>query len=439
MSELTILTTYYLGWKVIGDPDDWRHFSEFGHGSPGQTARSFVVSAPNYLENFRQNELQFTALGGDSAPPATLATRHIWREVDFPTPETPGAVNVKGSPYFPTGDGTTDDYAAIQAALDENEIVFFPKGYHRISRTIQLREYNKLLSVSGALAFLIAHNDPGGDFYRDIDAAQQDFDNGIEPVESSPKPLLVTADSATAETIVSRLGLFTDKNTFSSYPMLWRSGGQSMIRHLVSRHRGQLPFVSRALSITVNPPLFSLAGNAGGRIYGLGSTAPTGSEKTPLFRQLRVEGTTGPLFFYMLNPEHNISEASTEIRNSENVFVYGTKFEGAYPLYWLADSRNVNIFGTGGNGGSKFSSSAYPASWEQYTPGLIRIERSTDVRITTLMDRLTSGTFLGVTSDPPDTWHAIISFDASGTEYRTDILDRPTLFILGTPTDSYLQ
>ena len=422
-----------------GNPNDWRHFREFAYGVPGEIARSFVVSAPNYLDNVRQNELQFTVLGDDSAPPATLATRHIWREVDFPTPETPGAVNVRDSPYFATGDGTTDDYAAIQAAVDENEIVFFPKGYYRISRTLQLREDSKLLSVSGALAFLIPHNDPAGDFYRDIDAAQEEYDNGIEPVESSPKPLVVTADSATAETVMSRLGLFTDKNTFSSFPMLWRSGGKSIIRHLVSRHRGQLPFLARALSVTVNHPLFLLTGNAGGRIYGMGSTAPTGSEKNPLFRQVRVEGTTAPLFFYMLNPEHNISEASIEIRNSENVFVYGTKFEGAYPLYWLADSRNVNIFGTGGNGGSKSSSSSYPVTWEQYTPSLIRIERSTDVRITTQMDRLMSGTFLGVTSDPPDTWHAIINLDVSGTEHRTDILDRPTLLILGAPTDSYLQ
>ena len=433
------VTVRFDGGEVLpGNSQDWRHIPDFAHGQADLVARSVTVAAPVYINNIRQSELRFVTAGIDSPPPAMLSSQHVWREADFPSPESHGAVNVKSAPYFATGDGTTDDYAAIQLALEENEIVFLPKGYYRISRTLELRADNKLMSVSGALAFLIAHNNPAGDFYRDIEAAQIDVDNGIEPIEHSPRPLIRTADTAVAETVLSHLGLFTDTNSFSSHPLHWRSGGDSKIRNIVSRQRRQTTFSSRSLNITINHPMFLLSDSSGGRIYGLSATAPVGTENTPLFRQLLLQGTVAPLYFYMLDPEHNISEASIEIRDSANVFVYGTKFEGAYPMYWLADSRNVNIFGTGGNGGSISSNASYPPNWAQYTPSLIRIERSTDVRITTAMDRLKGRAFLGVTSDPPDTWHSIISIDASGTEYRTEILDRPALFLLGTPTTSLL-
>ena len=46
--------------------------------------------------------------------------------------------NVKDAPYNAKGDSFTDDTNAIQKAIDENEYVFIPKGYYRITKTIKL-------------------------------------------------------------------------------------------------------------------------------------------------------------------------------------------------------------------------------------------------------------------------------------------------------------
>lgn len=48
------------------------------------------------------------------------------------------AVNVKNAPYSAVGDGTTDDTAAIQAALNDHYQIFIPAGVYRINPAIGL-------------------------------------------------------------------------------------------------------------------------------------------------------------------------------------------------------------------------------------------------------------------------------------------------------------
>lgn len=54
-------------------------------------------------------------------------------------------VNVKALPYLAKGDGTTDDTAAIQAAINDHPNVYFPPGTYSISRPLVMRDARKAL------------------------------------------------------------------------------------------------------------------------------------------------------------------------------------------------------------------------------------------------------------------------------------------------------
>ena len=64
------------------------------------------------------------------------------------TAAMPGMMDVKAAPYGARGDGTTDDTAAIQRALDANcysstpKVIFFPAGTYRISNTLYLNHHS---------------------------------------------------------------------------------------------------------------------------------------------------------------------------------------------------------------------------------------------------------------------------------------------------------
>lgn len=62
-----------------------------------------------------------------------------------------GEVNVKW--YGATGDGITDDTAAIQAAINGDTDIFFPKGNYRITSTLTLNQRSHLRGTTGSVLF----------------------------------------------------------------------------------------------------------------------------------------------------------------------------------------------------------------------------------------------------------------------------------------------
>jgi len=60
-------------------------------------------------------------------------------------PDMSAWVSVKR--YGAVGDGETDDTAAIQRAIDENTVVFFPEGWYRISGTLRMRPGSCLVGL----------------------------------------------------------------------------------------------------------------------------------------------------------------------------------------------------------------------------------------------------------------------------------------------------
>ena len=102
-------------------------------------------------------------------PPADLLTRHIgWNESSFPSFEsatTADAVRDCGA----VGDGRHDDTVALQRCVDTHGDIFLPKGFYRLSRTLQLRPATRLVGLSETHSVLmpvsdgLLHADPAGE------------------------------------------------------------------------------------------------------------------------------------------------------------------------------------------------------------------------------------------------------------------------------------
>ncbi len=117
--------------------------------SPAGTARVPVEQADGSFRSVRLSNLPVVASGGG---------------IDY--------INVKAAPYNAVGDGSTDDRAAIQAALDaglNSRTVVFPPGRYRVSQALLFGSAGGggFVSVRGAdreLSLVVA--DPGNDTFR---------------------------------------------------------------------------------------------------------------------------------------------------------------------------------------------------------------------------------------------------------------------------------
>ena len=108
------------------------------------------------------------------------------------------------------GDGTTDDTAALQKAIDTHRVLYLPTGFYMVSDTLKLRPDTVLIGLHPALAQLvIPDNNPGH--------------VGIGPV----KPILETPKGG--DNIVSGIGLFTGRVNPRASALLWRSGENSLV------------------------------------------------------------------------------------------------------------------------------------------------------------------------------------------------------------------
>ena len=109
-----------------------------------------------------------------------------------------------------TGDGATDDTAALQKAINDHRIVYLPSGRYKISDTIRLRPETVLIGLhpSSTLLFL-ADNTPGF--------------TGV----GSPKSMLLAPKGG--NTIVQGIGLFTGGVNNLAVAALWKAGKNSLL------------------------------------------------------------------------------------------------------------------------------------------------------------------------------------------------------------------
>lgn len=393
------------------EPAGWTRVGRYALGiDPPKTPRwlgeeSFQYRMPVFLDGKRQETALAEEIQRGVAPPEDLQSRHLWGD-RFPTWETPGAVNVKQTPYGAVGDGVADDTEAIQRAVDEHGIVFLPKGIYRIRRTIRLRPETKLLGVHRCFTWILPDTRAGGDF---VDA-------------ENPRPLIQTADRADSDTVLAFLGLRSSFKTPEAYCLDWRCGRKSIFRAVNvvfeawATQQGKVP--------AYNHPLVIIEGNGGGRWYNFHQESSWC--QGPNYRHLLIRGTHEPLHFYQCNPEHARSETNMEIRGARHVSIYGLKGEYNQPILTICDSDHIRLFGYGGNAAGRPDRS------------LFVVERTPNYLLANLVDtpRL-AGTgspdhFAGQGMDPRR-WHMLRERPADGASLLTPPLDRPVLYQRGRP------
>lgn len=125
----------------------------FGRRTYANSTYSYHYSFPVYKNGLRSSDndgvLTLSNPARISYVPSDLASRHVWTRSrgDDITWQFIGAVNALD--FGAKGDGVTDDWSALQAALDSYQVVILPKGFYRISRPLALRSSAKDKSVGG--------------------------------------------------------------------------------------------------------------------------------------------------------------------------------------------------------------------------------------------------------------------------------------------------
>ena len=361
------------GGRLEGNPAGWRRIAEFAHGvrPPRLTSKWDVqLEHVSYVDGKRETS-DVVVIGEDGAePPADLQSRHVWK--DCPAWESPGVVNVKAAPYNAKGDGKTDDTAALQRAIDENESVFFPKGNYNVTKTLQLRPQSKLVGLRHMSVIHALYRD-GGSF--------------TDP--EKPQPILRTVDDAEAETAVAYVTLSWDAERPGTCTFLeWRAGRKSVVRsvHIGS---GRLEHYHTLL-----------AGNGGGRWYSLFKLA-----------RMTVDGTHEPLRIYQCNPEWG-ARPHMLVKNARNVTIYAFKNEGPNAMT-IQESDEINVFGYGGIANAPKGKA------------LFTVERTPHFRLAGLVDRVfKDGT-------PPTEWFMVAETPSEGPAIHTEPLDRIVLYQRG--------
>lgn len=344
----------FKGQELLRSGGNWLHVREFAKGAD-------TLSNPklNLMEYFfpiyvNGESIEILSNVDESEPPSDLVSRHLW-EGPLPSFESDGVVSVKEDKYGARGDGRTDDSDAIQKAIDENDIVFLPKGHYVVSKTIALRPGTKIFGVSHTCSNIMIES--GGAFFANA---------------NNPKAVLETPDTAEGNNVLAFFSATIPMSAAGAHSFLHQSGGSTIIacrfayHHYSAEEEGKF-FVDNE---RFTPPTVA-RGHASGKWY---MHYEEQQSKGADCRQLLIEGTRQPLAFYHLNVEHANFDAQMEIRNCENVRIFGLKSERNNVVLRVTRSRNVSLYGYGGN------ATAFPGK------SLFEIIDSQDVKLVGLSD-----------------------------------------------------
>lgn len=303
----------------------WSRVSEYSHcdSTPqhGEASQSLIEG------KLTQEEVVAVQTNAGEPPPDVLR-QHVWDRL--PSFEDADAKSVRDSDIGAKGDGVADDTDALQKAINTHAKVFLPKGTYRISRTLILRAETKLFGLTKAHTTIVT-----ADTWR----------------PTSETPMLMTVDDAGASTYLADLNLdFNTSDLAHDYFNLvtWRAGRHSIVKSVEGR---QMNAWDQRDEQTTPHRLFLITGHGGGRWYFWPQHSTLRyRNRNPGFRLMAIIGTSEPLSFYGLNPEHAQTDAHVEINGAQNIRVFAVKVENRLcGVMQILDSRNVMVVGHGGH------------------------------------------------------------------------------------------
>ena len=384
--------------SVAGGP--WYVAEEIAVGvpipTPGRSCGN--LSMPIYVDGKRLQTASLVATKKQAeGPDPSVLSQHIWDEKSFPTWDAPNQINAKD--YGAVGDGTTDDAPAIQKAIDvateKKQVVFLPKGFYRLSRTLNLT-CPGLVGTARSLTVLM----PMSDGLVGMGTAGEAF------------PVLHVGNTNDFLSI-SMLSIVTWEHLSNTYALLWENTNPGSIYRQnyfyriteclfgfphptpVPRPHPTMPCKG---SSSLNHPLNLLINGASGKFYNFENEDFL--YETPTYRHLMVEHGKD-LKFYNLNMEHSSSESNAEFRNSDNVFIYSLKSEGEWRdiifnngqnnpdvAIWVRNCSNFYAYSYGGNLKPLPTGSSYPSNFAQLPPSLYRFENTCPLKVTNLVDQI---------------------------------------------------
>lgn len=366
------------GIELAGNPKAWVHVRQFAIPSSPRVNQGNTYRYSVYVDGRSVERLEKVV--PNRAPPGDLQEHHLWAP-SFPSFEGAGAANVKDAPYGAKGDGRIDDTAAIQRAIDERETVFLPKGCYLLSRTLELKPRTQLVGVGQTMSLLVparsgAFADPG-----------------------HPAPMVRTADTADAATVLAFLGFYTPSNVEGAQSLHWRSGGRSVFRGVEIRGRS-----------SVAPAPVIISGCGGGNWYNFRDSSA----------RLLVDGAQGPLRFY----QFSVQQVTSELRGARHISFFGAKYEGNNPMLIFRDCDRVRFFGHGGNAKGRADASLFVF---ERTPNFLF---ANGVDGPTKIGSKSLSHWEGSTD--PRLWHMLIERPSDGPELKLPPLDRPVLYQRGS-------
>lgn len=320
------------------------------------------------------------------------------------------------------GDNVTDDTAAIQKAIDDHRVIYFPSGFYRVTDTLKLKPDTVLIGLHPSLTqIVLPHATPA---YQGVGA---------------PKALVESAKGG--DNIVFGLGLYTDGANPRATALLWTAGERSMVNdvkfqggHGTNLHEGSRfnPYNNNA---TADPDAAKRWGGQYPSLWvtnsGGGTFANVWSPNTYAYSGFYVSDTTTPGYVYQTSVEHHLRTEISLNRVANWEFLAPQTEEEAGEgedtvSVEIRDSRNILL---ANYHGYRVTRTRRPA------PAAIRIYNSQDIRLRNVAVNGESGyggcddqgctTFTRLTKYPYENAVQDVTHGAEVRERQFAVLDLP--------------